>query len=103
MNTEQMVSAAAAWMDTQKPGWERAINLGVFDIGHIEFCIIGQTFGQEMFGLMEDQAPLAFRRAFCSIHGDMPSDMNEDDDNWAEVERHWVDEIKARFPRFHPW
>lgn len=102
MNTQEMVEAAAKWMDDRKPGWERQLDLGTFDIGHAEVCIVGQTFGQHMFEIVNQEVPIAFRKVFCTVDGLLPEDWYGDfgnDDAWVSVERFWVDEIKARLNR----
>lgn len=41
----ERVAAGAAWLDTNRPGWEKGIDLGRLDISSCTRCILGQIYG----------------------------------------------------------
>lgn len=45
LTVEQRVANGMAWLDVNKPGWERRINLTTFDLTDPCLCVLGQVFG----------------------------------------------------------
>jgi len=42
---QQRVQRGAEWLDTRRPGWADAINLGWLSMTRCNRCILGQLFG----------------------------------------------------------
>lgn len=41
------VKRGAAWLDANKPGWERVVSLPALDMASRYHCVLGQVFEQE--------------------------------------------------------
>ena len=57
MTDQQIVAAAAAWLDIRHPNWHTHIDLNSFNIHHHESCIggqIGVPWGTLTSNLIED-------------------------------------------------
>lgn len=47
LTVAQRVASGAAWLDEQKPGWERIVDLPKFKIEDGCRCVLGQVFEEE--------------------------------------------------------
>lgn len=54
---EERVARGAAWLDDNVLGWQNRIDLDRLDMGNRYHCVLGQLYGNYMFGpLARDEA-----------------------------------------------
>lgn len=93
----EQVTAGAAWLDENYPGWERKIDLGSLDLRSCSNCVCGQSLRDlaETLNYANGYYYAFKSRGFqwAVDHGFAVSIR----DGWDELERLWVELIKERF------
>lgn len=91
------VTAGAAWLDENFPGWERKIDLGSLDLRSCSECMCGQNLRDlaRELGMLSgyDYVSRWYGFRWTQEHG---FSLLFDED-WDELERLWVELIKERF------
>lgn len=107
MNADEMVAKGAAVLDSAQPGWVNLVDTEELDIQSTEDCILGQVFGdyifglqylQEVTGLLFETGDPATRRELQSSHG-FDATYGIGPDLWEEMESlavAWIRLINAR-------
>lgn len=75
-------------LDGEHPDWYLKIKIGLLDMGHWQYCILGQLYGDYIFGLRSLDIPAGFDYGFAGL-GQEIKDLNE----------LWINEIRERLSK----
>lgn len=86
MTTDELVNAAAAFLDERLPGWWQRVNVDMLHMTSMDLCVLGQLYGVFTTGLEElqlDASPL--HAAFWALGS--VADLVEREHMWKELIR----------------
>jgi len=93
---QQQVSNGIQWLNSIEPGWKNLVNINKIDMANIEFCILGQIFGNYKIGCEKLVPGISRKDAYETIifYGFTLSAEDHYVLKWRLLKEEWIKQIK---------